>query len=441
MSALQCLAKSASIAGAKSNLFGSFFNGSLANVARVAMNMSGAQYNEDEVMRVVTALFLSDSKQDAREAWAVLDRRRTGAVRRSELEDCLCDILGEESRRRIKHLLDRLPSRSAAFSSATEQMVDGPEFIDLLPKLAQLHSDSGSITGYLAHEAVQWFSSAGESAGHAKNALSMLELETLVKVPPPMMARAGAVVERMLDAGYTSAQASTAVEALYGGRDTRRLARLWGLFDTQRKGSISATAFDAALPLLTDAVGPADVPAVRGQMGFVNPDAVAYLEFEAALRLLVPPDGSPPRLGASDQFTAQLTDIFGGSANVSRLKPYQRQRATRLALRMKNFGYTPSAVSALARLTASATQRTNTRRTTGCASSSFSLACFSLVTASLSDLDHVPHALPDETSRQGPLGHLGPAAPQALWRRGGRWRRQGQRRRRRRRRRRGRVGH
>ena len=107
MSALQCLLKSAGIAGAQggSNLFKSFVNGNLANVARVAMNMSAAQYNEEEVMRVVTALYLSPAKQDAREAWMVLDRRRTGAMRRTVLRS-------DAHRRSTAVRLRRSPARA-----------------------------------------------------------------------------------------------------------------------------------------------------------------------------------------------------------------------------------------------------------------------------------------------------------------------------------------
>ena len=83
-------------------------------------------------------------------------------------------------------------------------------------------------------------------------------------------------------------------------------------------------------------------------MGFVDQTKVTVQEFEAALRLLIPPDGSAPRLGsASDEMP--LATVFGGAAQVSRLKPFQRQRASRLCQRMVNFGYSPEAVSILAR--------------------------------------------------------------------------------------------
>ena len=90
------------------------------------------------------------------------------------------------------------------------------------------------------------------------------------------------------------------------------------------------------------------MPALRTQMGFVDPASVTVGEFEAALRFLVPRDGSAPRLGA-DVADTPLTELLHGHANVQRLKPFQRQRATRLAQRMRNFGYAREAISLLCR--------------------------------------------------------------------------------------------
>lgn len=349
MSALAALVKSAGVVGANGPQFlvGSIFNGQLAKVARTATSMHAAQFTEQEVMRIVKALYLSDSKQDARDAWAVLDRRKIGSIPRVEIEESLVDIFGDKSRRRIRHLLDRLPSKSAAFTTGTEQMVESAEFIDMLPKLAGMSSSTGSILSYLAQETAQWLGSVGDDMVLTTKACSTLELETVLKLPPSMMARAGAVVERMSAAGYTPKQTSVAVEALYGNRDPRRMARLWGLFDVERQGRISVQTFDAALPLLTDAVTVQGVAAVRAQMGFVDPSSVTIREFEAALRLLVPADGSDPQIGGGESDASNLVEILGGTDNVSRLKPFQRQRATRLAQRMRNFGYSPGAISTL----------------------------------------------------------------------------------------------
>ena len=299
-------------------------------------------------MRLVKALYLSEAKQDARDAWAVLDRRKIGSVSRAELEETLTDIFGSDDRRRIRHLLDRLPSRAAAFAHSAEQMIESTEFVELLPKLAALHSNTGSITGYLAQEAAAWLSKVGDGVTQATRAYTTLDFEIILKVPSSQMARAGAVVERMTAAGYTRAQAGVAVEALFGERDTRRIARLWGIFDVERTGRIPVETFDAALPLLTDAVDtPAHVAAVRAQMGFVDANFVTLREFEAALRLLAPADGSETVLKSSDESGAELASIMGGSDNIARLKNFQRQRALRLVQRMRNFGYTPSMISNL----------------------------------------------------------------------------------------------
>ena len=126
MAAFASLVKSAGIVGAKgpANVIGSIFDGKIANVARIASNMRSAQFTEEEIMRLVKALYLSEAKQDARDAWAVLDRRKIGSVSRAELEETLTDIFGSDDRRRIRHLLDRLPSRAAAFAHSAEQRTD-----------------------------------------------------------------------------------------------------------------------------------------------------------------------------------------------------------------------------------------------------------------------------------------------------------------------------
>ena len=71
-------------------------------------------------------------------------------------------------------------------------------------------------------------------------------------------------------------------------------------------------------------------------------------EFEAALRLLVPPDGSPADLRKIDA-NVRLADLLGGEANVERLQSFQQQRAARLAQRMHNFGYDPAATKLVCR--------------------------------------------------------------------------------------------
>ena len=53
-------------------------SGNAVAVARVSKNMRFASFTEDEVTRMLKALYLTGSKQDAREAWAVLDRRHPG---------------------------------------------------------------------------------------------------------------------------------------------------------------------------------------------------------------------------------------------------------------------------------------------------------------------------------------------------------------------------
>ena len=63
--------------------------------------------------------------------------------------------------------------------------------------------------------------------------------------------------------------------------------------------------------------------------------------------LRVQRDGSPPKIGAELESEVDLPAILGGVDALQRLKPFQRQRATRLAHRMRNFGYTPHTLSLL----------------------------------------------------------------------------------------------
>ena len=90
------------------------------------------------------------------------------------------------------------------------------------------------------------------------------------------------------------------------------------------------------------------LPELRAQLGFVNPAEVNLREFEAALRLLVPIDGSPADLRKSDA-NVGLNDLLGGEANVERLQSFQLQRAARLAQRMHNFGYDGAALQLVCR--------------------------------------------------------------------------------------------
>jgi hypothetical protein len=186
--------------------------------------------------------------------------------------------------------------------------------------------------------------------GHVGRALQELELPVLAKVPPPLLPRAGAVIERMLAAEYTPHQVSTAVAALYGPRDARSIARLWGLFDLRRTGVLPVAEFERAMLLLTNVVSAADLPAVRTRLGFLDPTKVTLHEFEAAITLLIPADGSEPKLVENKVDERQVNALLGGAANAQRLKPYERQRVGRLASRMTNFGYSQEAVLLVVRV-------------------------------------------------------------------------------------------
>ena len=322
-------------------------SGDAVAVARVARNMQHAEFTDEEIVRWIKALYLTGTQRDVREAWAVIDRRRTGTIPRVEVEDALVDIFGDDYRRSIASLLSKLPSAAGASALKDRQMIEATEFSSIVDQLAHL-SRGVSFTGFMAEEARGWFSEATRGVTDASRAWTSLDLDVLAMLPPPLLPRAGAVVQRFLKAGYSSHDASTAVAALFGPRDARSVARLWGLFDLDRTGVVPGSTFDAAIGLLTDAITPADVPTMRAQMGFVEADSVTFNEFEAALRLLIPADGSPPRLGADDH-EISLPELLGGQPNVQRLKPFQRQRALRLAHRMKNFGYPETSISLLCR--------------------------------------------------------------------------------------------
>lgn len=196
-------------------------------------------------------------------------------------------------------------------------------------------------------EASHLLDEAARGLSLAAQAWSTLEPHVLLSVPPQLLPRAGAVTARMLAAGHPPKHASTAIAALYAKRNTRSVARLWGVFDVERSGAIPAAAFDQAMTLLTDTVTLADMPAVRQLMGFVNAETASLNEFEATLRLLVPPDGSAPSHGFDDE--VKLSDLLGSAANVQRLQTHQRHRLSRLAHRMHNFGYTAESMATLCR--------------------------------------------------------------------------------------------
>lgn len=324
------------------------FSGDAVAVARISRNMRRAAFDDKEIAHFLRALYTSGTKQDARDAWAVLDRRRTGTISRHEVEDVLVAIFGTRCRRQIHLLLNRLPSAGSAYANRQTQMVEASEFTMAVPDLAQLGRGE-SLAGYLATETASFFSEATQGLQDAGRAWSALELETVSKVAPPLLPKAGAVAQRFLKAGYSAHDASTAVAALYGPRDTVAIARLWGLFDEKREGVIPGARFDAAMALLTEAIAPADMPSLRVHMGFVDEHTVTIHEFEAALRTIVPPDGSMPRLLADQSAEMSLPDLLGSVANVQRLKPFQRQRASRLCVRMKNFGYSRASITLLTR--------------------------------------------------------------------------------------------
>ena len=122
--------------------------------------------------------------------------------------------------------------------------------------------------------------------------LTVLDAEITAQVPPQARARAGAVVGRMLQAGYTAKQANLAISALYVSRNQRALVKLWGMLDRERWGAISTALFDKTMLLFSEVLEEDQLPELRAQLGFVNPAEITLREFEAALRLLVPTDNN-----------------------------------------------------------------------------------------------------------------------------------------------------
>ena len=97
------------------------------------------------------------------------------------------------------------------------------------------------------------------------------------------------------------------------------------MLDRERRGAIPTPLFDRTMLLFSEVLEEDQLPELRAQLGFVNPAEVNLREFEAALRLLVPIDGSPADLRKSDA-NVGLNDLLGGEANVERLQSFQLQR-------------------------------------------------------------------------------------------------------------------
>ena len=178
--------------------------------------------------------------------------------------------------------------------------------------------------------------------------LTVLDADITAHIPQQARPRAGAVVGRMLQAGYTAKQANLAISALYVSRNQRALVKLWGMLDRERWGAINTALFDKTMLLFSEVLEEDQLPELRSQLGFVNPAEVTLREFEAALRLLVPTDGSPADLRKIDS-NVSVVDLLGGAANVERMQSFQLQRVARLAQRMHNFGYDPAALQLVCR--------------------------------------------------------------------------------------------
>jgi hypothetical protein len=82
--------------------------------------------------------------------------------------------------------------------------------------------------------------------------------------------------------------------------------------------------------------------------GFIDRKSIRRTEFESALRLLVPPDGSRPDVRTL-LARVRLSELVGSEAALERLQPLQRQRLQRLAQRMLVFGYSHEAICRVAR--------------------------------------------------------------------------------------------
>ena len=337
-------------------------------VARIGSNMRAHGFPDSEVATFARA-YSGGTKQDQREAFWIFDRARRGELPCTELEQLLIEILGvdaadsvhrqmhrvvvsvhadREERRATQRLGRKNHSSDGAASggSATFAPADaGPprvpvvtltEFGALVAAIAR-EEDGRPIAASIGQGVGEWFVSLGEAVHTAVTELAVISPLVTVQLPPSVLPRAGRITQRMLEAGFSSKQAGVALVALFARRETRTVLQLWGLFDTERNGSIAADTFDHALQLFVE-IDDEQLGLLRTRMGFVDQANVSFREFEAALRLLVPESGARPDLRRLQQ-KVKLTDLLGGPAAVARLQAFQRQRAQRLAQRMFTFGY------------------------------------------------------------------------------------------------------
>ena len=133
-------------------------------VTRISRNMRAAGYQDKEINLLLRALYISETRQDLREAWWVVNRRHLPQVPRAELQSTLIDIFGLEARPQLVALLDKQPhrpqmglSREAGLQlggKSSEQQLAFMEFASVMAGLAAAPSSREGVLQFVAGEIV-----------------------------------------------------------------------------------------------------------------------------------------------------------------------------------------------------------------------------------------------------------------------------------------------
>ena len=215
-----------------------------------------------------------------------------------------------------------------------------PSLLSHLQECFESDGHADTLLGLAGRNVSKWCRSLKRDADAARTQLCDVRLDVTRRLPPHLLSRAGALVQRLQAAGYSAKQAGDAVDAVYCRRgETYPFVKLWAIFDSKCDGYLDARAFDDAMRILSGLrISDVELGAIRRRIGCVNAREIEPHELSAALRLLLPADGSAPRLRELGE-ESELSGLLGGAARVEKLPPLQRQRAATIAQRLLLFGY------------------------------------------------------------------------------------------------------
>lgn len=252
---------------------------SLVKAVNVVHQMRNAGYSDEWATALCRALFRRREK-DLRIAFRLFDKNKSGWIDSSELKEAL-PLMGEEvPESRIDELFQLVDKEGDGLLNFEEFSllvsglnVDGAEGEEDAFAAFRLSAEDtlGAVGGAVG--------SMASGTGAALSAVSTAWSANLPGLSPFEMRKAGVVLKKMMEAGYSEAMALAICRALFCGQTDKQMQKAYKFFDLDENGRIDVSELKEAMKLMGEDLNDAEVNALFAAVDHDGNDAISFEEF------------------------------------------------------------------------------------------------------------------------------------------------------------------